>query len=213
MSHRPPSHRVTRPAAPVGILALLVLLLGLPACETTNPPVANRGEQSAIPVDSRGPNRTGALGPKELESTTDEMLASIVASLGELDRNAYGETIVVLDRLANRTAYPEQDFEIFLASLRRELNQSGARYQIRFVEDPTRAEGIRNRVLEEPLKDDYDTPGVRPHYALYGDVYTMLDDHSVYWMVDFRLIDLNPDARIRNEIVWENASSYRFLRG
>src|SRR5690606_26980972 len=120
---------------------------------------------------------------QELENTTDAMLESIVSSLEDLPRDEQGRTVVVMDRLVNKSPYPQEDFEIFLAQLRRKLNQSGARYQILFVEDPDVAAGVRERVLEEPLKDDYETPGLRPHLALTGDVYALDRPGERYWEV------------------------------
>lgn len=188
----------------------LVTSMTLSGC-ASGPP-ENQGMTNQVPTDVRGPVSSGNLGSKELQNTTDEMLASITASMDELERDADGETIVVMDRIVNRSPVPTYDMEIFLADLRAKLNQSGARHQIRFVEQPERAAAVRGRVLEEPLQDDYGIPGMRPHYALTGDVYAIEEAGSRYWQVFFRMLDLNPNAKIRNEIVWENSSAYRFAR-
>ena len=196
-------------------LALLLAGAGVSVLVTTgcaSSPPSNRGTTNEVPTDVRGPVSSGQLGSKELQNTTDVMLASITSSLDELERDADGETIVVMDRITNRSAMPTYDMEIFLADLRAKLNQSGARHQVRFVEQPDRAEAVRGRVLEEPLQDDYGMPGLRPHYALTGDVYAIEEAGSRYWQVFFRMLDLNPNAKIRNEIVWENSSAYRFAR-
>ena len=71
---------------------------------------------------------------------------------------------------------------------------------------------MRERVLEEPLKDDYDTPGARPNYALGGKVYAMEEAGARYWEVFFQLLDLDPNSPIRNEIRWEDSAGYRFAR-
>lgn len=191
-------------------MAGLMALGGGVGCESA--PQSNRGSTNEIPRDVRGPVNHGHLGGSEVEDTTDRMLADIVASMDELDRTAEGETIIVLDRMENRTAYPAEDFDLFLYQLRRKLNQSGARYSITFVEDPQAAEGVRNRVLEEPLKDDYMSPGMRPHYALRGMVWALEEDRARYWDVSFSLLSLDPYAPVRNAIAWESATNYRFAR-
>lgn len=177
-----------------------------------SPPVENRGRTNQIPTDSRGPVSHGQLGSKELENTTDVMLESIVSSLEDLERDEYGNTVIVVGDFVNRSYVPTYDMEIFLAQLRRKLNQSGAAYQLVFVERPDRAEAVRSRVLEEGLKDDYETPGTRPQYALTGEVYAIEESGARYWEVFFKLLDLDPNARYRNEIRWENSAGYRFAR-
>ncbi|NOG54127.1 MAG: hypothetical protein HND57_07325 [Planctomycetes bacterium] len=191
-------------------LLLSVLLVGVTGCAT--PPVENRGRTNQVPPDSRGPVSHGQLGSKELDNTTDVMLESIVSSLEDLERDEYGNTVVVVSDFVNRSYLPTYDMEIFLAQLRRKLNQSGASYQLVFVERPDRAEAVRDRVLEDGLKDDYDTPGMRPNYALTGEVYAIEEAGARYWEVFFKLLDLNPNARYRNEIRWENSAGYRFAR-
>ncbi|MFG0329540.1 MAG: hypothetical protein ACF8PN_06515 [Phycisphaerales bacterium] len=166
-----------------------------------------------IPSDVRGPAiGSGRLSSKELVNTTDVMVESIVASLDDLRRDDTGRTVIVMDRLVNRTSDPSEEFDIFIARLRAALNQSGAKYQLTFVEDPRTAEGVRNRVLEDPLKDDYETPGLRPYYALTGQVFSMNRARENYYEIFFQLLDLDPEAPIRNEIRWENSTGYRFAR-
>ncbi len=189
------------------ICAATIVVAG---CST--PPPSNQGTTNQVPTDVRGPNPDGRLGSKELENTTDEMLASIVSRLGELHTDENGWTVIVADRLDNRSAYPEQEFDIFMAQLRVKLNNSGARYQIRFVENPRQMEAVRDRVLEDDLKDDYETPGLRPHYVLHGNAYAMDEGASRYWEVFFQLTDLDPNSPYRNMIVWEDSSGYRFAR-
>jgi hypothetical protein len=174
--------------------------------------VRDRGRTNEVPGDVRGPVEHGHLGSKELDNTTDTMLESIVASLDDLKRGPDGRTIIVLDRIENKSALATQDTEIFLAQLRRKLNTSGVKYEIVFVENPRDAAGVRERVLEEPLKDDYGTPGARPNYALRGQLYAIEETGARYWEMFFQLLDLDPDSPIRNEIRWENSAGYRFAR-
>ncbi len=174
--------------------------------------VVDHGSTNQVPADVRGPANHGQLGSKELDNTTDVMLESIVSSVDDLRFGDDGRTIITMDRITNRSPLPTEDMEIFLAQLRRKLNTSGIKHRIVFVENPHRAEEARRRVLEEPLIDDYQTPGLRPHYVLGGDIYAIEESASRYWEVFFKLVDLDPNNPIRNEIRWENSSGYRFAR-
>lgn len=198
------------PLAP-GVIGRGLAVIALCAAAGCQTGVEDRSTTNQIPPDVRGSSH-GQLGSKELLTTTDAMVESIVASLDDLKRDETGRTVIVMDRLVNKSAYPNEDFEIFIARLRSNLQQSGAKYQLTFVEDPNRSAAVRGRVLEEGLKDDYEVPGLRPHYALTGDVYAMERPDERYWMVDFRLLDLDPDARIRNELRWEDSVDFRFVR-
>lgn len=203
MEQQPHPLKMLRRAMLAGVLILAV------GCSQ---PVRNQGMTNQVPTDVRGPVSTGHLGSKELENTTDAMLESIVSRLDDLRRDEDGRTVIVMDRIENKSHLPTTDTEIFLAQLRRKLNQSGARYQIMFVENPRLAAGVRNRVLEDALKDDYDTPGLRPHYALTGKLYAIDEAGARYWEMFFELMDIDPASRYRNVIVWEDSRGYRFAR-
>lgn len=192
-------------------LVLAVSLIALPSgCQQ---PVSNRGPTNQVPDDVRGPVSSGQLGPKELQNTTDQMMTSIIDRLGELKRGPDGRTIIVVNyRVTNRSNVSTYDLEIFPAKLRVALANSGARHEIAFVETPDRAEVVRNNTLEEELKDDYETPGLRPNYALTADIYAIEEAGARYWEMFFKLLDLDPGNPIRNEIKWENSSAYRFAR-
>jgi len=185
------------------------MLMTSTGCSTT---VQDQSRTNQVRPDVRGPVEHGRLGSKELDNTTDVMLESIVDSLDDLQRNEDGQTVIIMDQMTNRSFIPTDDMEIFIAQLRRKLNQSGATYQIVFVENPDRAESVRNRVLEEGLKDDYETPGLRPNYALTGNLYAIEEAGARYWEIFFELLDLDPNAKYRNEIRWENSVGYRFAR-
>ncbi len=190
-------------------LTCTIFAFGVIGCSSAK---VDHGRTNQVPQDVRGPVEHGQLGSKELDNTTDVMLTSIVASIDHLRRGEDGRSIIVLDHMVNKTHRPTQDLDIFLAQLRRKLNTSGIKYQIVFVENPRDADAMRNRVLEDSLKDDYDTPGLRPHYALTGDVYSIDERGGRYWELFFRLTDLDPNNPIRNEIRWENSAGFRFAR-
>jgi len=191
---------------------LIFFALFIIGCAINARPTQDYGRTNQVPVDERGPISSGQLGPKELENTTDKMLESIVASIDDLKRGPDGRAIIVLGRIINKTNLPTQNTDIFLMQLRSKLNQSGAKYDIVFVEDPHAAAATRERVLEEPLKNDYNTPGARPNYVLNGSLYALENAGSRYWEMFFKLMDLDPNNPIRNEIRWENSSAYRFAR-
>lgn len=195
-------------------ITLLSASISLPCSllQSCNEPIRDQGRTNQVRTDSRGPVEHGKLGSKELENTTDVMLESIVESLDDLKKDETGNTVIVMDQIINRSPLPTDDMEIFLAQLRRKLNNSGVKYQIVFVEQPGRASAVRGRVLEDGLKNDYEEPGMRPHYALTGDVYAIEETGARYWEIFFKLLDLDPNARYRNEIRWENSAGYRFAR-
>ncbi len=194
------------------ILALTLTFFALTVIGCSSPARVDQGKTNRIPTDSRGPVDHGQLGSKELENTTDMMLESIVASIDNLKRGPDGRTIIIVDRIINKSMIPTQDTEIFLMQLRRKLNNSGIKHDIVFVANPNAAAAARDRVLEEPLKYDYEIPGARPNYALTGKLYALEETGARYWEMFFSLLDLDPDNIIRNEIRWENSAAYRFAR-
>lgn len=176
-------------------------------------PVYNQGTTNQVPTDVRGPASSGQLGPKELQDTTDQMMTSIIDRLGELKKGPDGRTIIVVNyKVTNRSTVSTYDMEIFPAKLRVALANSGSRHDIAFVETPDRAAIVRDNTLEEGLKGDYSIPGARPNYALYVDLYAIEEPAGRYWEMFFKLLDYDPNNPVRNEIKWENSSSYRFAR-
>ena len=172
-------------------LVLLVVALILAACDTTP---RNRGVPKSYRLESRLPSEGPRLGSANLTVATEQMVSSI-ANVPQVEANQ-GRTVIVLDRIANRTSDPTAQFQIYLARIRALLNQSGAQRDLVFVADRGRAAEIKSREGIPPG----DTSRTRPEYALTGTFYDMPRGLTNYHLLTFQLIDLGNDR-----IIWEDS--------
>ena len=169
--------------------------LALGACETTSPP--DYGRTTTRPVDQRVSSEQG-LASKDLVAATDNMTQSI-ASMPEF-RDAPYRVQIVMDRVQNRTTMPARDFDVYLARIRANLNQSGTRYNIGFIENRSNLEAVRAR--EGVPQVDYQT---KANYTLKGVFYDMPNRGSNYYLLTFQIVDLND-----GQIVWEGSYEVKF---
>ncbi|MCA9292660.1 MAG: hypothetical protein KDA20_02470 [Phycisphaerales bacterium] len=185
-------HRAHTSAFIVGLSTVAFTFLG--ACETTPP---DYGRTTTRPVDQRVSSEQG-LASKDLVSATDNMTQSI-ASMPEF-RDAPYRVQIVMDQVQNRTHMPARDFDIYLARIRANLNQSGARYNIGFVENRASLEAVRAR--EGAPQVDYQT---KADYTLKGVFYDLPNRGSDYYLLTFQIVDLHD-----GQIVWEGSYEVKF---
>lgn len=156
----------------------------------------NRGTPGEYRVESRTDRERG-LGSADVTVATDQMTASI-ANEPRVRKVDGQPTIIVMDRIENRTSMPSQDYQLFLARIRASLNQSGARDALQFVETRYRADAIKEREGLPP--GQHGTTRTVPEYALTGAFYDLPRGGTNYYLLTFQLVDL------RNEmVVWENS--------
>lgn len=172
-------------------LTLVLTAATLVGCDTTP---RNEGRNDSSRIDSRKPSEGTQLGSQDL-TTASELAVTGIANLPAI-KSAEGRTVIVMDRVANRTSDPSENFQIYLARIRAHLNQSGAKHDLVFVETRTVAEDIKARegIAAGPQNR---TP---PRYALAGTFYDMPRGRTNYYLLTFQLVDLRSD-----ELTWEDS--------
>lgn len=171
-------------------MTLMMAAATMVGCDTTP---RNEGRKDTPRIDSRQAGEGTRLGSQDLTVASEKAVVGI-ANLPAI-KSAEGRTVIVMDRVANRTSDPSQNFQIYLARIRALLNQSGAKHDLVFVETRTVAEDIKARegIAAGPQNR---TP---PRYALAGTFYDLPRARTNYHLLTFQLVDLTSD-----EITWED---------
>lgn len=169
------------------IAAMCMMALGV-GCDTTP---RNQGAGKSYRIESRLPDEGNRLGSADLVVATEQMAAAI-AGVPQI-RGDEGRTIIVMDRIENKTSMPTADFEIFLARVRVLLNKSGMKRNIAFVENRNIAEGVK---IREGIGE---TSRTRPRYVLKGIFYDLPRGSSNYHLLTYQLMDIENDI-----LVWED---------
>lgn len=186
--------------------ASLITVLGAlsaSACQSDPPRVENRGATTTAPLDKRLPQERD-LGSRDLVTASDEMVESI-ANHPEFI-HAPSRVQIVMDEVVNRTTLPARDFDIYLARIRANLNQSGARYNIGFVLPKADIEHLRRKEGLEPA--DSSDFASKADYVLRGVFYdapTGGRGGTNTYLLTFQIVDLH-DA----QIVWEGSYEVKF---
>lgn len=182
----------------------VALLLGvsLSACNQANQPSPNLGRTTTADPAKRRSNEVD-LASKDLVSSTDDIVAQI-ASKPEFQNPPYRINIV-MDRVENKTTLPSRNYDIYLARVRTKLNESGARYNIGFVEKRATVTAIRQSEGLEPPPGSAGGYKSKADYALRGVFYDMPNVGSNYYLLTFQIVDLND-----GEIVYEGSYESKF---
>lgn len=183
-------------------IALLGSAVFLGGCQSDPPRVENRGATTTAPLDKRLPSERD-LGSKDLVTATDEMVESI-ANHPEFINAPY-RVQIVMDQVVNRTTLPARDFDIYLARIRANLNQSGARYNLGFVLPKADIEHLRRKEGLEPA--DSSDFASKADYVLRGVFYDAPTSGTNTYLLTFQIVDLH-DA----QITWEGSYEVKFAR-
>ena len=195
------------------IVATSALLLT--ACASTQPP-PNRGMSgSRLDPTHDAPSETGTptLRSQDLVSATDKMAQDIASRLDITNRQSPPRIFV--GQIENRSVMREQNYQVFLARLRSELNASGARHGMEFVRERQYLEEQRDR--EYGGKEPESTAAAyksRADYVLTCEIYDLPSGGTNYYMLDYQLVqlraaDTGPDVG-PGAIVWENMYEVKF---
>ncbi len=191
--------------------ALLLLASG---CNT--PPrnegwSGNRLDPSADGVSEVG---STALRSQDLVAATDKMAMDIAQRLDISNRASRPK--IVVGEIDNRTTSPEQNYQIFLARLRAQLNTSGARNGLEFVRERSFVESQRDR---EYGGKDFDKTSTayrsRADFMLVGELFDMPSSGTNYFLMTFQLVQLTDTVTSGTNvgagaIVWENSYEVKF---
>jgi hypothetical protein len=174
------------------ILLTITLLGVIGGCAQDKPHDYGRERPSVDSLDSRD----AGLQSKDLVAATDQLARDLLA-FRELRRSPVQWTIVV-DRVEDRTLDRQfhTNYDIFLERLRSNLSELG-QGQITLIENKARLNQLRSRELDTP-RDDFQQGGaggggssrIQPNYALYAKAMDMPNRGTVYYLLQFDLVDL-----------------------
>lgn len=166
------------------LITVATAALTLTACDTSP---KNEGAAKSYRLETRVPGEGNRLGSADLVVATEQAVEAMVAKVPEM-RESLG-TVVVMDRVENKTSDPSANFEIYLARILALLNDSGARHHITFVTQRSRAEAIKSREGVDPA----DSQRIKPRYALTGSFYDLPRGRTNYHLLVFEMVDLRTD--------------------
>jgi len=188
------------------------LALALTACNT---PPQNRGESGyrMDPThDSPGEMGSTDLRSADLVNATDAMARDIAQRLDIV--NAQSKPRIVVGKIENKTHMPHQNYQVFLARLRAQLQSSGARHGMEFIAERARMEQARNTEFGSASQDSAASYASRADYMLTCEIYDLPSGYTNYYLLDYQLIQLRdaatgPDVG-SGTIVWENSYEVKF---
>lgn len=176
----------------------------------------NRGE-SGYRMDPTHDSASeyGSQAPRsqDLVTATDKMAQDIASRLDVANRASPPRIFV--GRIENNTMMRAQNYQVFLARLRAQLNASGARNGLEFVRERQFVESQRDR--EYGGKDEASTAAAyesRADYVLTCEIYDLPSGGTNYYLFDYQLVQLRdaatgPDVGA-GAIVWENSYEVKF---
>jgi hypothetical protein len=193
----------------------LVLLAGLFAAGCQSTP-KNRGSSGGrIDPTSDAPSEAGSLDLRsaDLINATDRMAADLAQRLDIANRESPPKIFV--GQIENQTHMPQQNYQVFLARLRAQLNSSGTRHGMEFIRERQFVEYERQREYGNKQPDStaeaYES---RADYVLTCEIYDLPTRGTNYFLLDYQLVQLReastgPDVG-PGAIVWENQYEVKF---
>ncbi len=152
----------------------------------------NQGAAKSYRLESRLPGDGPNLGSADLVNASDKMTTVIANRLAELKQLQANKIVIVMDQVENKTSDPSARLDIFLARIRVQLNKSGARKNMIFVETRRQAEAVKQREGIPPA----DSKRTRPEYALKAIFYDLPRGRTNYHLLTFQLMDLRDDTLV-----------------
>lgn len=184
--------------------------LTLTACHSAAP--ANRGYSGPRMDPAReAPSEAGLgkLTSADLVAATDDMARSIASRLDITDRSSPPH--IVVGDIENRTTVPHQNYDVFLARLRTQLQSSGAREGLTFLGRRDEIDRQRRREYADAAGAPFETSA---DYVLTCVVYDFPSGGTNYVLLDYQLVQLRaaesgPDVG-PGAIVWEHKYEVKF---
>ena len=200
----------------VTVLSLLaVCLIGLTGCNT--PPPTNKGTTGGrIDPSHDASSELGSttLKSKDLVTATDQMAGDIASRLDVTNRSSPPKIFV--GEIENKTSGHNQNYQVFLARLRAQLNSSGARHGLEFIREREFVQTQRDREFgtqapQGSAPQDYKS---RADYVLTCEIFDLPSGGSNYYLLDYQLVQLRdassgPDIG-SGAIVWENKYEVKY---
>ncbi|MBX3374652.1 MAG: hypothetical protein KF817_12545 [Phycisphaeraceae bacterium] len=203
-----PAHRTLR-------FATAALILGsLAACQTAPP--ENRGTSGyRLDPTHDADSELGRRAPRsaDLVEATDRMAQDIARRIDIT--NWQSPPRIVLGRIENHSTLRDQNWQVFLARLRSQLQSSSAREGLDFFAERARVERFRDQ--EYGGKDPASSSAAyrsEADYMLVCEVYDLPSGGTNYFLFNYQLVQLREAAsgpqRRPGEIVWENSYEVKF---
>jgi hypothetical protein len=190
----------------------LMLLAG---CATRSG-TSNRGTSGGrLDPTHDSPAELGVRAPRsaDLVTATDQMAQDIA---GRLDiTNRENPPIIFVGEIENQTSMRADNYQVFLARLRAQLNSSGARHGLQFVRERHYIEQQRDREYggkdPDATAEQYQS---RADYVLTCEIYDLPAGGTNYYLFDYQLVQLRdavsgPDVGA-GAIVWENSYEVKY---
>jgi hypothetical protein len=195
------------------IVAMFLAALLPLGCQSTPQNRGQSGGRLDPTHDSLG--EVGSTSPRsaELVNSTDKMAQDIAQRLDI--NNPASPPRIVLGPAENKTSMPQQNFDVFLARLRAQLQSSGVRHGVEFIKERRDIEYYRD--LEYGGKspgDSGDEYTSAADYMLVCEVFDLPSAGTNYFLFDFQLVQLResptgPNVR-PGSIVWENSYEVKY---
>jgi hypothetical protein len=190
-----------------------LIVVSLTGCNT---PPQNKGTSGTrMDPTSDAPSELGstALRSPDLVAATDRMAQDIAQRLDIANRQSPPKIFV--GKIENKTSGRNQNYQVFLARLRAQLNSSGTRYGMEFMREREFVETQRDR--EYGGKDPDATATAyqsRADYVLTCEIYDLPSGGTNYYLLDYQLVQLRdatsgPDVG-PGAIVWENSYEVKY---
>ena len=197
----------------IGMAAGLVIASALSGCSS---PPRNQGTSGyRLDPTHDSPAEYGTLEPRsqDLVTATDQMAMSIAERIDIVNRDS--KPRIFVGEIENKTSMPYRDYQVFLARLRAQLNQSGARHGLEFIRERDFIEAQRAREYGE--KEPESSAGAyrsRGDYVLTCEIYDLPSGGTNYYLFDYQLVQLRPAATGPDigsgAIVWEGSYEVKF---
>jgi PBP1b-binding outer membrane lipoprotein LpoB len=157
-----------------------------------------RPDVNAIVVGDRGPQS------RDLNEMAAQMAPDLLAN-PIVKANTPPVYIVMMDMANRMDTDPLRNMDIYLAKLTSLLNTNVTADRVQFVERPATLQGLQAQALGAV---DPATFGLRqrPQYALYGEVYSMNNGATTYYLFTFHLTDV-----VKGTQVWNKSYDVRTL--
>jgi len=189
------------------------LSASLTACNTAPRNQGTTGRRMDPSSDSSNELGSTGLRSADLVTATDRMAMDIAQRLDITSRQSPPKIFV--GEIENKTTGYHQNYQVFLARLRAQLNSSGARNGLEFIRERDFVETQRTREYGD--KDPASTADAyqsRADYVLTCEVYDLPSGGTNYYLLDYQLVQLRdastgPDVGT-GAIVWENSYEVKF---
>ena len=195
------------------IIAMLMTAAAQVGCQSTP---RNQGQSGGrLDPTHDAPSEVGSGSPRsaELVNSTDKMARDIAQRLDI--NNPASPPRIVLGPAENKTSMPEQNFDVFLARLRAQLQSSGVRHGVEFIKERRDMEYYRD--LEYGGKspgDSGDEYQSAADYMLICEVFDLPSAGTNYFLFSFQLVQLREATTgpvvQPGSIVWENSYEVKY---